>query len=202
MPFKAILFDADGMIIIAKRFSDQLQEQYGISWEKMKPFFNGPYQACKVGQADLKEELGKVINEWGWTKSVDELVDLWFSCGSTLDERMVALIKDLRSKGTLCYLATNQEAYRMAFLRERLGFSELFDGVFAACEIGHTKNEPAFFEHVSTLLSHQHSDITPTDILFTDDQEENILSAKRQGFQTHLYHDFTLFEEQVRTPSS
>jgi beta-phosphoglucomutase-like phosphatase (HAD superfamily) len=55
MPFKAILFDVDGMVITSKRFSDQMQEQYGISWDKMKPFFNGPFQLCKVGKAVLTE---------------------------------------------------------------------------------------------------------------------------------------------------
>lgn len=196
--FKAILFDADGMIIIAKRFSDQLQEQYGIPWEKMKPFFGGPFQACKLGHADLKEELAKVIADWGWTKSVDELVDLWFSCGSLLDERMVDLINGLRRKGVRCYLATNQEAHRLAFLRQRLGFSELFDGIFSSCEIGLMKDEPAFFEHVYHVLATQFPSLQPSDILFNDDRKENILAAKQVGFQTHLYHDFSTFAELVR----
>jgi hypothetical protein len=77
--FKVILFDADGMIISSPRFSEQLEKQYGIPWNRMEPFFKGPFQACKIGNADLKEELAKAIQDWGWQGSVDELVDFWFA---------------------------------------------------------------------------------------------------------------------------
>lgn len=197
MPFKAILFDVDGMVITSKKFSDQMQEQYGISWDKMKPFFSGPFQLCKIGKADLKEELSNVMSEWGWTGTVESLMEFWFTGGLDVNERMTNLVSELREHGTRCYLSTNQEKYRLAFLRDEVGLGSLFDGIFSSCDIGHMKDESAFFAHVCTALQEQDPSIEPGDILFNDDHEENLVVARGYGLQTHLYKDFDAFEQLV-----
>lgn len=197
MPFKAILFDIDGMVIRSKRFSDQMQEQYGVSWDTMKPFFTGPFQACKTGKADLKEELSKVIPKWGWNGDVESLMKFWFNGGLEVNELMTNLVSELREHGTRCYLSTNQEKNRLAFLRDDVGLGSLFDDIFSSCDIGHTKNEPAFFEHVYKTLQTQDPTLERSEILFADDHQENITVAERAGFQTHLYKDFETFEPLV-----
>lgn len=74
MKYPVMLFDADGVMITSSRlFSEQLELDYGISVKKMQPFFTGVFKLCSVGQADLKQELDKVIGEWGWQGTVDEL---------------------------------------------------------------------------------------------------------------------------------
>lgn len=193
MHFKVILFDADGMVIVSKRFSDQLQAEYGITWDKMKPFFDGPFQRCKPGQADLKEELTEVITDWGWRGTVDELVDLWFRSGSTTDARMIDLIHALRERGVRCYLTSNQERYRGEYLRTQMGFDTLFDGLFLSGEIGYMKDNPAFFEHVLQTLRVADPSLQPSEILFADDHQENIDVATTCGIQTCLYKHFEDF---------
>jgi putative hydrolase of the HAD superfamily len=191
--FKVILFDADGMVIVSKRFSDQLQADYGITWDKMKPFFNGPFQRCKLGQADLKEELAKAMIDWGWRGTVDELIDLWFRSGSTTDARMADLIHDLRAKGVRCYLTSNQERHRAEYLRTQMRFDTLFDGLFISAEIGCMKNDPRFFEHVLQALRVADPSLQPSEILFADDHQENINIARSCGIETHLYKHFEDF---------
>ncbi len=197
MSFKVILFDVDGMVIRSKKFSDQMQQQYGVSWDTMKPFFNGPFQACKTGKADLKEELSKVIQDWKWNGTVESLMKFWFEGGLEVNEQMTNLVSELRENGTRCYLATNQEKYRLAFLRDEVGLGSLFDDIFSSCEIGHTKSEAAFFEHVYEALHTQDPSLQRSEILFADDHAENTAVAQQSGFQTHLYQDFETFERLV-----
>lgn len=197
MPFKAILFDADGMIIIAKRFSDRLQAEYGISWSTMEPFFKGPFQKCKVGQADLKEELSHVIHDWGWKGSVEELVNFWFQSGTAVDERMREIIQNLRNRGTRCYLTSNQEKYRANFLRHTLNLSQLFDELFISADIGYLKQDQDFFEFVYRSLTRSNGNIQKHEILFADDSPENIHTAEAYGLTTHLYHTFEDFKKIV-----
>lgn len=187
------------MTIVSKRFSEQLEKDYGISWERMKPFFEGPYHACKTGKADLKEELGKVIGDWGWKGSVEELVKLWFTSGSEADSRMIELIHALRQRGVRCYLTTNNEKYRANFLRDEMKFDELFDGMFSSAEVGYLKSDAKFFEHVYQELAAIDPALPREEILFTDDRQENISTAKTFGFQTYLYHGFEAFEEYLST---
>lgn len=75
-PYKAIFFDADGVCIKSKYlFTEQLERDFGIKIEKMLPFFTGVFRQCSVGRADLKEELTKVVEDWGWTGTVGSHVN-------------------------------------------------------------------------------------------------------------------------------
>ncbi len=72
---KAIVFDAEGMVVSSKIFSHELEKDFGISASLFLPFFKTTFQKCLVGKADLKKELQPLIKTWGWHGSVDELLD-------------------------------------------------------------------------------------------------------------------------------
>lgn len=195
MKYKAILFDADGMALIQKRFSDQIQQDYGISWEKMKPFFDGPFQHCKIGKADLKEELAQVIADWGWPDSVDALIQYWFSIGGDPAPEILFIAKKLRSEGVRCYVATNQEKYRAAHLRHIPTLADAFDDFLVSAEFGYTKDDPRYFAAVYQYLTHSIEVIPKEQILFVDHEEKNLAAASAFGFQTHSYHDPETFRK-------
>lgn len=93
MKYKAIFFDADGVLIKSKYlFSEQLEKDYGISIDVMLPFFTGVFRQCSVGKADLKEELANVIGDWGWEGTVEELMDYWFTKGTEIDQEVVEYV--------------------------------------------------------------------------------------------------------------
>ncbi|MGI8420041.1 MAG: HAD family hydrolase [Candidatus Levyibacteriota bacterium] len=134
---KVILFDADGVLINGELFSEQLQREYNISTKKTISFFEGPFQACLTGNADLKEILAPYLKEWGWKKSVDDLLTYWFEAEHTIDEALVSYIQQLRLKGIKCYVATNQEKYRVAYMLKNMGFNDSFDKVYASAHLGY-----------------------------------------------------------------
>src|SRR3989338_7215774 len=114
-----ILYDLDGVIITATKrlFSRALSEQFGTSYEKdMLPFFNGPFQECLVGRADLKGELLPYLERWHWPHGVDALLRFWFTHEHTLDEHLLEHVKELRGKGVRCFIATNNEEYRTDYV--------------------------------------------------------------------------------------
>ncbi|MFH1611302.1 MAG: HAD family hydrolase [Patescibacteria group bacterium] len=193
MKYKIILFDADGVTIDSNiMFSQKLESDYGITSEKTGSFFKGVFQECMFGRADLKEELGKVIKDWGWTKSVDEMLKEWFDFENLPNKEMFELIKQLREDGVKCYLATNQEKYRGEYMRKEMHFDELFDGLFISAEVGYKKKDPRFFEEVYRELNQvsQNPGLLLNEkgqVLFIDNEEENIKSAKEFGIQTHLF---------------
>lgn len=187
MSYAVILFDADGVTIRPEMmFSQKLERDYGIPMEKMLPFFKGVFQECLFGRADLKEELAKVVGDWGWQKSVNEMLREWFTFENKPDAKMFHLIEELRSQGIKCYLTTNQEIYRGKYLREEMNFNNLFDGLFVSAEVGYKKKDPRFFQKIYELIDQK---IFKDQILLIDDEEENIDAAKRFGMATHLFHD-------------
>lgn len=198
MKYRAILFDADGMTLVSKRFSQQIQGDYGISWEKMKPFFDGPFIQCKLGRADLKEELAKVVGDWGWKGSLDELLAYWFGIGSTPDPEVILLAKKLRSQGVKCFLATNQEKYRAEYFRNAIGLKNVFDDLLVSAALGHMKDEVAYFAEAYTCInSTEQASIPKETILFVDHEEKNLAAAKEFGFETYQYHDVNDFKQYI-----
>lgn len=174
MKYPVMLFDADGVMITSSRlFSEQLELDYGISVKKMQPFFTGVFKLCSVGQADLKQELDKVIGEWGWQGTVDELLDFWFSKGTLIDQEMLTFVHSLKRDGVRCFMTTDQEKYRGEHLRRTIGQGNPFEDIFFSAELGCPKKDPRFFAQVFQRLT-QTGVIEKNQILFVDDSQENV----------------------------
>lgn len=186
MNYKVISFDADGVILKGVyKFTDKLSMNYGLKIEDMLPFFLGPFKQCAIGKADAKEELAKVLDDWGWKGTVDELMDYWLSVGTEFNEEILDLVRKLKDKGIHCIVSTGQEHYRGTYLKESLGNGNPFDDVYFTAEIGCDKKDPRFFETIFGRLS----DVTknPAEVLVIDDDEGVIALAKQFGFDTILY---------------
>lgn len=187
MKFEAIFWDADGVVLKRSRlFSEQLALDFGIDIEQLRPFFTGVLKQCAIGKADLKEELAKVIGEWGWKGTVEELVNYWFTKGTELDPDVAALITALRQQGVHCVMTTNNEKYRGAHLAATLGDGKVLDGVFYSGALGVSKKDPAFFTHVYQALNAQ-KPLEKSAVLCIDNDEGVVEMAKSLGFSTHLY---------------
>jgi len=183
---KAIIYDADGVIIRREKyFSQRFSDDFGVSMDKILPFYKNEFQLCLVGKVDLKEELKEYLAVWGWNKPTDELLDYWFRNESTISQELIDNIASLREEGTKCYLATNNEKYRVKYLLENLRMAQLFDGVFASCEVGFLKSDQEFWEYVGNQI-----DCNFSEALVIDDEEKNLVSSQSLVFQTLLYKDF------------
>lgn len=180
---KVILFDADGVMVNGERFSVALDRDYGISIETTLPFFNGPFQECLVGNADLRETVSPYLSGWGWEKGVDAFLEYWFNIEHTINEELVSYIQELRGQGILCLLATNNEKYRFKYMLDKMGFSNCFDKTYASAHLGSKKPNHDFFQKICSELS----DVNKDEILFIDDDKDNIDSAKIFGINSVLY---------------
>jgi putative hydrolase of the HAD superfamily len=188
-----LLFDVDGVLVNGQKFSEQLAKDYGITSDKTASFFNGDFKKCVVGECDLKEALAPHLSSWGWTKSVDELLEYWFSTEHQVDEELVMYIQELRAKGMKCYVATNQEKYRVKYMLEKMGFADSFDGVFASAHLGHKKPAHEFFEKMLQQIKVGNK----SEVLFWDDTPANIQAAKEFGIHAEFYSNFEIFKKKM-----
>lgn len=74
-----------------------------------------------IGKLDLKEALEPLLSAWGWRKSVEDFMDIWFEVENAVDTRVIGVIRVLQRAGLTCYLATNQERYRAAYMKTVMG---------------------------------------------------------------------------------
>lgn len=187
------LFDVDGVLIRqGEMFSQRYCREFRFPIEKMLPFFHGIFQECMLGRADLKEVLPPYMAEWGWKGLLDELLEYWFSSESDVDTAVVETVDRLRQKGVRSFIATNNEKYRVMYLWERLGFKDHFDGAFSSPLFGVKKPSIQFFDGVFKALSSYDRD----EILFCDNEDENIAAAREYGFQAHLFTNIVNFRRE------
>ncbi|PJE77147.1 hypothetical protein COV05_00865 [Candidatus Uhrbacteria bacterium CG10_big_fil_rev_8_21_14_0_10_48_16] len=195
MKYTTIFFDADGVLVKDKfLFTDQLTLDYGIEVEKMLPFFTGVFRECAVGKADLKEELVKVIDDWGWNGTVDELLTYWLTKGTQIEEDVLEFVKSLRDKGILCFMATDQENYRGEHLRQTLGGGKVFKEVFHSAGVGHSKKTPEFWDEVFKRIGEPSRSQT----LFIDDDKEKVDAVAQFGIDTYLYTDLETLKKYLQ----
>ncbi len=191
---KAVLLDADGVVIAPHpRFSDRLEKEFGVPREKIAAFFGGPFQECKVGRANLKEELAKILPEWGLNTMPDELMRIWFAGENALNEDVLSVIDELHTKNIKCYLASDNEKYRAEYIMRKTGLNGKLDGAFFSCNLGATKSDPEFYRKVLEEL-----EISPGELMFWDDDQKNVDAGKTADIDARFYESADALLEVVR----
>lgn len=185
----SILFDTDWVLVRSPMWSEEYSYQAWIDPKIMKPFFTGVFQKCILWTADLREVIVPFLRDWWWEWSSDEYLQAWFDFENQPDRELIAKIQELRRKWVRCYVATNQEKYRLKYLRNVMNFENLFDGIFCSAEMGMKKPDVEYYKKIIDTLW-----VPPSDIIYYDDAHENIEVAKNLGIQSVFYttiHDFS-----------
>lgn len=194
MSVKAICFDADGVIVNPQmQFSRHLEKEYGITPLMTKKFFQGVFNECLIGKADLLEVLPPFLKEWGWKGSARDYIDTWLHYDHVIDERLITRIQELRHDGIFCCLATSQEKNRANYMKLDMGFQKAFDQLFFSCEMGCQKPERSYFLDIENMLN-----LDPGSILFWDDNGSNVDEARACGWKAEIYVSFEEFNITLR----
>jgi len=190
-----VLFDVDGVLSAHEPFRERLARDHGIAANITVPFFRGPFRDCLVGKADLKEQLLLYLKQWGWQYTVDDFLSYWFTAEHRPNLPLLQVAQQLRQRSIHCYLATNQEQYRTAYILREMGFAARFDGAFSSAYVGYMKPEAEFFHHIL----HKLMPVDAGEILFWDDTLENIIAAREVGLHAEHYSDFDTCVATMRT---
>ncbi|MFA4887285.1 MAG: HAD-IA family hydrolase [Candidatus Nanoarchaeia archaeon] len=189
---KAVVFDFDGMTYLTtQKFSDRLSKDFHLKQEDISPFFKNSFKDCQRGKKDLKRALNPYLLTWKLKKNIDELLDYWFEDGE-INPEIIPIIKELKKKNILCILCTNNERYRMEYLKQHTSLQELFNLIIASYETGYLKPEREIFQ---TIL--KKTKLKPQEILFCDDKAEHISALKEFGFKTHQFTTIQEFKKRL-----
>ena len=180
---QVLAFDADGVVICPpQRFFARISHELCLPPESGREFFGGVFQDCLAGRADLREVITPLLSRWGWLGSVDDFLQRWFEEEHCLNEPILDMIQTLRGRGHRCVIATNQERYRLAYMKNQMGFGGLFDKVFGSADVGAVKPAIDFFDEVTRRLR-----VRPSDIIFWDDTLQNVRRARTYGWNAECF---------------
>jgi putative hydrolase of the HAD superfamily len=179
---RIVLLDADGVVLLPREkiFSRRLQEQHSVPAEKTEYFFKNVYPSVVIGKRDLRDALTEFAQSIGWQQSVQDLLDFWFLPENKPNAEVLAWIGNAREGGKACYLVSDQSEYRASNLLELFG--GVVDGGFFSSSLGVLKDNPEFFRKIMERLN-----CTAAELIFIDDEKENVESAKSVGIQAVLF---------------
>ncbi|RPE63144.1 2-haloacid dehalogenase [Pacificibacter maritimus] len=106
----------------------------------------------------------------------------WINMASPKIDHSVALLRALRAKGIRVVALTNFGIESFEFAETQYPFLTEFDKTYVSGRMGCVKPHSLIYE---MLEAGEQGD--PKQFLFTDDRVENIDTAARRGWQTHLF---------------
>lgn len=194
---KAITFDLDGVYFPngKKNFMEALVT-HGVSEDEAKRVF------LKSGEMNRLYKRGKMSDDgfWSWAAAQwkikltpKELVGLLIF-GYDVDERVVLTINNLRKNGYKTLVCSNNFPARVNGLNERFQFLNNFDAAVFSYEVGELKPSEAIFQE---LIGR--SRVKAGEIVFSDDNPDNLVGAMNLGITTFLYEGFDKFISKLQS---
>ena len=180
MTYTTILFDWGNVIL---NFSYDLTFK---KWAELTPYdYNYFRTHFKFDNQMVEYEKGNISSQ-EYFKHVKQMLDIswsfetfeigWNSIYIEINDKIISLLKRLKKNYKLYLLTNTNELHSNCWKKKYSDILESFEGIFCSHELHSHKPEPKIYEDVLKEI-----DIDPKYVLFVDDNEENILGAKRVG---------------------
>lgn len=130
--------------------------------------------------------MGRSFDDAMIATMIEHEIGFW----STLDDRVVAWIDELRSRGVRTAILSNLPRPLGTRLRTSGDLLRHFDHVTFSFELGFVKPQREIYEDAVRGLA-----VAPEQALFIDDRVENIEGARAAGLHAELYSTWEAFDE-------
>lgn len=191
---KLIIFDAYGVIlkggyletckILARKFNREWKELYNIIYVK---YFNLAAEK-KITQKDAWKIAVKETNlpvQW------QEVRKIHYSL-MEVNKPVIKFSGALREKNFKTLLLSKNTRSQFHDAEKKLNFKKNFDYVINTWEIGFPKASEKTMRYIMKKF-HVRAD----EIIYIDDQEENLIAAQEIGVYTIFYENFAKFSQKV-----
>ncbi len=192
---KAITFDLDGVYFVngKSNFIDNLVS-LGVSEEKAISIFLKSDQMNKLyktGKMTNQEYWRFALREWELDLSVEDVISLLIK-GYEINPKIVRIVKAVREKGFKTCICSNNFPARINGLQKKFGFLDDFDAVALSYQAGATKPSLKIFQDLIDRVK-----VKAEEIVFADDNQDNLAGARELGIQTFFYEGLDKFLEQL-----
>ena len=195
---KYLLFDFDGVLVKKYNFAEVVANRYGVSAEKLYQFFRTYLPPALVGEGGLIDYMEQEKSKLGWRRTGKELFDALYVEPQEFDKDLLDYITQGLGEAFTYIIATNQDRDRLHSIQEEPVVQEVFQGVYGSCDLGVAKPNIGYFERLYHRLQRDNEPMAKEDILFIDDLEENVASAKAFGIGAFHYQGLEPFKAYIK----
>jgi HAD superfamily hydrolase (TIGR01509 family) len=105
-----------------------------------------------------------------------DLNGVLFPTPRRINDTVLDFVRECKSLGYMVVAASNASKGSFEWRSSEFGLMNIFDGRIISCDIGVRKPSRRFFEYMVEILGY-----LPEEILFVDDRDENIDTARKLG---------------------
>lgn len=193
---RAITFDLDGVYFVngKSNFIANIVKLGVLEAEATRVFLksdemNHQYKEGKMTDGEFWTWANK---EWKLNKTPKELMELLIS-GYEVDQNVVETVRKVRTNGYKTLICTNNFPARINGLQERFRFLDDFDGKSISYEVGSSKPDPKIYQKLIEV-----SGINADEIIYADDNLDNIVEAQKLSINAFFYEGFDKFIEKLK----
>jgi len=191
---KAVLFDFGG-VLAEEGFKEGLKAIGKEQGFKPEDFYNMTselvYQIGYVGGTSDEHSFWEAVRKKTGIKEGDEVLREKILKRFNSRPEMMDLVDRLKSSGFTVAILSDQTNW-LDELNQRIPFHYHFDYVFNSFHLKKTKRDPSIFKDVCTHLA-----VHPEEVLFVDDNQENIKRASSQGLRTIYFKGVSEFQKEI-----
>lgn len=185
---RAVLCDLDGVLRLwdAQTVAD-LERAYGVAPGTLAevafaPERLGPAVRGEVTDTEWRLAVAAaLVEELGSTDRAADFVSTWSSPLGSVDEEVLALLREVRRRGVTVVLVSNATT-RLETDLSVLGLRAEVDGVVSSARVGAAKPDPAIYAESARVAG-----VPAEACLFVDDAEVNLPPARAEGMAVHHY---------------
>ena len=177
---KVIVFDLNGVLVDWDGISPLISLAEGtLSEEQARRFYlESPWvKKFDMGLCSKNDFAAGVVDELKLETSPEEFLEQFITWHGSIFPGLSKLLDRLRNRFILACLSNNNELH-WKYLTEKTDLAEKFDHIFLSFEMGLIKPAKEAFEHVIHITGY-----FAEDILFLDDNQEHVATARGLGFQ-------------------
>lgn len=185
---KAIVFDYVGVISITGPVRKWIEQNLKSTDKKVLAYKEG-CRKWDLGEMDIQglyETLSYVTGV-----PPEKIWDTFFN-KSQINKEVVELIKKLKGNYKII-LFSNHEKELLRKLLQRHSITDLFDQMIISSEHKMAKPDPRFYELLTKI-----SKIEKNEMVFIDDNSENIEAAKKFGLKTIKFENVQKIKEDLQ----
>jgi HAD superfamily hydrolase (TIGR01509 family) len=189
---KAMIVDMFGVLLrVSSPLSKRIEARYHVPADEFFADFKEIMKVLRKGGIDDSWQLWKpLLNKFNINLTKDDFFEFWFS-DEKLDQELVELIKNLKSKGIKVFILSKSFRERTEYhQKHNPELFNLIDKAYFSWQNGIEKPDPEAWRQILKGNS-----LEAEDCLYFDDNENNILVAKSLGIVAQVYQGIDTVKE-------
>ena len=187
---KSIVFDLGGVIFTSDGVSyegrEKFAEDFSLDKESLHKFWFERKEKMITGRLSEDDYLKELISANKLEIPLEEFKKNLRS-RNILDKKMIEVLRLLKKKYKL-FALTNDVKEWIDYRIKEFNLEKYFELIVSSSDVGYGKPDIRIYRELIKIIN-----ISPKDILFVDNREENLKPAEGLGMKTYHFRDSSEF---------